>query len=92
MRVTLTVTPLPLLAAALYHEYMVQSIVEKHLAVILFDGFELLDAFGPIELFSVIPAVKIELAAERTGPVRSTQGVEMIAELEYGELNDPDII
>lgn len=71
---------------------MVQSVVEKHLAVILFDGFELLDAFGPIELFSVIPAVKIELAAERTGPVRSAQGVEVIAELEYGELNDPDII
>ncbi|HJD68344.1 DJ-1/PfpI family protein [Corynebacterium pseudokroppenstedtii] len=58
----------------------------------LFDGFELLDAFGPIELFSAIPDVKIQLVAQRTGAVRSAQGVEVIAELEYGELNDPDII
>lgn len=71
---------------------MVQNVVERHLAIILFDGFELLDAFGPIELFSTIPEVKIELIAERTGPIRSAQGIEVIAELEYGELNDPDII
>mgnify|MGYP001761404796 FL=1 len=66
--------------------------VERHLAVILFDGFELLDTFGPIELFSAIPDVKIELVAQRSGPVRSAQGVEVIAKLEYDELNDPDII
>ena len=76
----------------LYHEHVVQNVVERHLAIILFDGFELLDAFGPIELFSTIPEVKIELVAEKTGPVRSAQGVEVIAELEYGDLNDPDII
>ena len=52
----------------------------------------MLDAFGPIELFSAIPAVKIQLVAKRTGAVRSAQGAEVIAELEYGELNDPDII
>ena len=52
----------------------------------------MLDAFGPIELFSAIPDVKIQLVAQRTGAVRSAQGVEVIAELEYGELNDPDII
>ena len=57
-----------------------------------FDGFELLDAFGPIELFSAVPGVKIELLAARIGPVRSAQGIEVIAELEYGDLNEPDII
>lgn len=71
---------------------MAENVVERHLAVILFDGFELLDAFGPIKLFSTIPDVKIELVAQRSGPVRSAQGVEVIAELEYDELNDPDII
>lgn len=71
---------------------MAENVVERHLAVILFDGFELLDTFGPIELFSAIPDVKIELVAQRSGPVRSAQGVEVIAKLEYGELNDPDII
>ena len=71
---------------------MAENVVERHLAVILFDGFELLDAFGPIEFFSAIPDVKIELVAQRSGPVRSAQGVEVIAELECGALNDPDII
>lgn len=71
---------------------MAKNVVERHLAVILFDGFELLDAFGPIELFSAMPGVKIELVAQRSGPVRSAQGIEVIAELEYGELNDADII
>ena len=71
---------------------MAENVVERHLAVILFDGFELLDTFGPIELFSAIPDVKIELVAQRSGPVRSAQGVEVIAKLEYDELNDPDII
>ncbi|MGV0335698.1 DJ-1/PfpI family protein [Corynebacterium kroppenstedtii] len=39
-----------------------------------------------------MPDVKIELVAQRSGPVRSAQGVEVIAKLEYDELNDPDII
>ncbi|MDU7286973.1 DJ-1/PfpI family protein [Corynebacterium kroppenstedtii] len=71
---------------------MAENVVERHLAVLLFDGFELLDAFGPIELFSAVPGVKIELLAARIGPVRSAQGIEVIAELEYGDLNEPDII
>lgn len=49
--------------------------------VILFDGFELLDVFGPVEFFGALPKhYEITYVAEQPGPVRSSQGAEVIAE------------
>ncbi|QNH95633.1 DJ-1/PfpI family protein [Corynebacterium anserum] len=66
--------------------------LKRRVAIIIFEGFEVLDVFGPIELFSKIPDVRIDLVAERAGSVRSAQGVEVIAELGCHDLEDPDII
>lgn len=57
-------------------------------AVVLFDGFELLDVFGPVELLSRLPQeYPITYVAPDIGPVRSSQGAEVIA---TGRLDDAE--
>ncbi|MDA0824142.1 MAG: DJ-1/PfpI family protein [Proteobacteria bacterium] len=54
---------------------------QKTLGAILFDDFELLDLYGPLEMFGNIgPELKIVTIAERAGPVRSAQGPSTLAE------------
>ena len=45
------------------------------IGVLLFPDFELLDVFGPLEMFGMVPeSFRIVMAAERPGVVRSRQG------------------
>lgn len=75
-----------------YYVSMGDLPVRRSLTVILFEGFEVLDAFGPIELFSKIPDVRIDLLAKQAGPVQSAQGIEVVAGLGCHDLKTPDII
>ena len=44
--------------------------------MILFDGFELLDVFGPVEMLHLAPGVAIDYAGPAAGPVTKViQGV-----------------
>ncbi|MFC6706422.1 DJ-1/PfpI family protein [Flexivirga alba] len=65
---------------------------DRHVAVILFDGFELLDVFGPVELLYVTPGFTIGYYGPQRGPIASSQGGQVVAEHSYDELMDPDII
>lgn len=65
---------------------------ERRVTVILFDGFQLLDAIGPVELLSNVPGVTVELAGPTAGPVRSSQGAQVLAGLAHEDIRDPDII
>lgn len=48
---------------------------------VLFEGFELLDLFGPLELFSLLEGrAKITVVAEEIGPVKSSGGPYGVAE------------
>lgn len=48
----------------------------REVSVILFDRFEVLDAFGPAEMFASLPAdMRVECYSECGGKVRSTQNV-----------------
>ena len=54
------------------------------IGVLVFPGFQLLDAAGPISVFEIAArlagkAASIKLIAVRPGPVRSSSGVEMLA-------------
>jgi transcriptional regulator GlxA family with amidase domain len=56
------------------------------LGAILYKNFELLDLFGPLEMFgNVLPEIKIVTVAEQPGPVRSVQGPKIMAEYGFGE-------
>lgn len=49
---------------------------KREISVILYDRFEVLDAFGPAEMFASLPAkMKVECYSEFGGNVRCTQNV-----------------
>ncbi len=50
------------------------------LGVLLFEGFELLDVFGPLEMLGQIEELSIELVSEKKGAVTSAQGPSAVAE------------
>jgi transcriptional regulator GlxA family with amidase domain len=56
------------------------SMVGPKLGVLLFPGFELLDAFGPIQMLQHAPATSpVILIAEQPGPVASQHGLQAVA-------------
>lgn len=60
---------------------------------VLFDGFETLDMFGPVELFGMHEAAfEMRLVAEAPGPVRSAQGWQAVAEAGFDDLAQYDIL
>jgi transcriptional regulator GlxA family with amidase domain len=53
---------------------------KRRLGVVLFPVFELLDVFGPLEMFGILSdRVEITTVAERPGPVASLPGTEVVA-------------
>lgn len=59
----------------------------------LFEGFELLDVFGPIELLRHLPGrFTVSLLGPTPGRVRSSQGTEVVAEVGYAQATSPDIV
>ncbi len=66
---------------------------QRRISVVLFDGFELLDVFGPVELFSMEPdRIAVEFLGPQCGPVASSQGVEVVAPVGYSQAAAPDIV
>jgi putative intracellular protease/amidase len=66
---------------------------QMKVAVVLFEGFELLDVFGPVELFSRVPEqYAITYVAAAPGAVRSSQGAEVIATDSFATADTPDIV
>jgi transcriptional regulator GlxA family with amidase domain len=52
-----------------------------HLGAVLFEGFELLDFYGPLEMFGLLEdGARITVVAEKAGPVRSSAGPCGVAE------------
>jgi transcriptional regulator GlxA family with amidase domain len=65
----------------------------RRMSIVLFDGFELLDVFGPVELFSMVPdRLAVEFVGPGAGPVASSQGAEVIATSRYDAAATPDIM
>lgn len=65
----------------------------RRVSIVLFDGFELLDVFGPLELLSIEPErIEVELVGPRAGSVASSQGAEVVAPIAYAEAGAPDIV
>ncbi len=65
----------------------------RRLGAILYDQFELLDLYGPLEMFGCLgEEIEIATVAERRGPVASTPGVETVAHHDFGDCPDLDLI
>ena len=63
------------------------------LGAILYDDFELLDFYGPLEMFGNLkPEIEIITIAEKSGPVPSFQGPQSVAEFDYQNCPQLDLI
>lgn len=64
----------------------------KTLGIVLYPGFEVLDVFGPIEMWSYVPDFKVILISEQGGAVRSTQGVSVNSDFSFATAPPLDIL
>jgi putative intracellular protease/amidase len=65
----------------------------KTVGTLLFPGFELLDVFGPLEMFGALPDdFALEMVAETAGPVESRQGPKAIADVALADAKPYDIL
>lgn len=72
---------------------MTEGKAPRMLGAVLYQNFELLDLFGPLEMFgNVGPGIRIVTVAEQPGPVRSVQGPKTIAEYGFAECPPLDLI
>lgn len=63
------------------------------LGAIVYENFELLDLYGPLEMFGNLKSqVEILTVAEKTGPVASFQGPKTVAEFDYQNCPPLDLI
>lgn len=66
---------------------------QRTVGIVLFDGFELLDVVGPMELLSRRPdEFEILLLGPEAGPVSSGQGSQMVAGHGYEHTPTPSIV
>lgn len=63
------------------------------MSVVLFEGFELLDVFGPVQLLGIVPdRVTVELVGPDAGLVRSSQGAQVAVPTSYATAAEPDVV
>jgi putative intracellular protease/amidase len=63
------------------------------LGAIFYEGFELLDVYGPLEMFgSIGPELRIVTVAQKAGPVTSTQGPKILAQCGFDDCPALDLI
>lgn len=65
----------------------------RRLGVLLFPRFELLDVFGPLEMFGNLPKeIEISMLAESAEPVASTQGPKVAIDATIAEVDSLDLL
>ena len=66
---------------------------KRSIGVVLFDQFELLDVFGPLEMFGVLrKSFEIHLLAERSGTVASAQGPRSVVDQTFDDAGSMDLL
>ncbi|MFP6626041.1 MAG: DJ-1/PfpI family protein [Deltaproteobacteria bacterium] len=66
--------------------------MDRTLGVVLFEGFELLDVYGPLEMFGNLPGISIEMTSERGGAVASAQGPKVLADSTLADCPHLDLV
>lgn len=65
----------------------------RTIGVVLFPGFEMLDACGPMEIWGNLKdQVKLVTVAKSAGPVNTAQGVDMVAQKSFADCPKLDLI
>ncbi len=65
----------------------------RTLGIVLYPKFELLDVYGPAEIFGNLPGkLKVVMVAERAGEVRSAQGPKVVADYGFDDCPPLDLV
>ena len=65
----------------------------RTLGILLYPDFELLDVYGPVEMFAYVgDELRLVSVAENAGPVRSAQGQSAIADHGFGDCPPLDLL
>ncbi len=62
------------------------------IGVLLFNQFELLDVFGPLEMLGHVEDISIELVAQEIGPIKSAQGPCAYAQTNLDSASQYDVL
>ncbi|MCP5179173.1 MAG: DJ-1/PfpI family protein [Pseudomonadales bacterium] len=65
---------------------------KRTVGIVLYEGFEVLDVFGPMEMWSYVPDFRLVTIAATAGPVKSTQGAVLMAEYGFADAPKLDIL
>jgi putative intracellular protease/amidase len=60
--------------------------------IVLYPGFEVLDVFGPVEMWSYVPGFELIYVAGQAGPVKSAQGAVVLADHGFDDAPELDIL
>ncbi len=65
----------------------------RRLGVVLYPGFELLDVFGPVEMFgNLTGVVEVTMVARQKGAIASAQGPSVVADYGFDDCPHLDLI
>ena len=82
-----------LVTMAKYEEYLKSINANKHrVGLLLYPGFEVLDAYGPVEMWSMMPEFEIVTVAQQAGLVTSIQGLKTEAQYSFETCPELDIL
>ena len=65
---------------------------KRTLGAIFYNNFELLDMYGPLEMFGILPQIEIVTVAEQAGAIKSTQGPKTVADYSFADCPPLDLI
>lgn len=66
---------------------------KRRVGALFFDKFELLDSFGPLEMFGVLPELfELVTIAEHGPSVASTQGPRVVVERSFDDVGPVDVL
>ncbi|WP_347302187.1 DJ-1/PfpI family protein [Croceibacterium sp. TMG7-5b_MA50] len=64
----------------------------RRIGIALFDGFETLDVFGPVQMWARLPDHGIAMVSADGGPVRSTQGTQIVPDHAFASAPQFDVL
>ncbi|MCG3775533.1 MAG: Isonitrile hydratase [Nitrospira sp.] len=84
---------MPLVTKDRYDAYFAKANANgKTIGIVLYRGFEVLDVYGPVEMWGNVQEYKIVMIAEKAGPVTSAQGTKTIADYSFDDCPELDVL
>lgn len=68
------------------------AIEKRRVGIVLYPGFEVLDVYGPVEMWGNVPEFELVFVAEHAGPVRSAQGAQTVASHSFADAPELDLL